>query len=181
MSDVTTTDAPASGADAPLTVILGDEHDAGLRSAVSQALKRLGATEEARRWGVGGSQELEVFEVKVQGARLSLEAETFVGLSASGPTWLVQRLQAFVNDALPPVPSAAPLASPRYVIVGLRPACALPTPEGGLDVLVYDWDSGELVRDMSWLSIVLGHTDKDLDVVSEGEFEDRLARLRAAR
>ena len=54
--------------------------------------------------------------------------------------------------------------------MGLRPAQALPTADGGLEVRVYDWATGEMVPDPSWLSIVLGQTDKDVDEVSEAEF-----------
>lgn len=174
---------------APCTVVLGDEHDAALRAAVAQALKRLNATTQAGGWQLAGAQEIETLTATVQGETLMLEAETYVGLSATGPTWLVQRLQAFVRDAGPsaPSPSAAGAAAPstaaraRHVIVGLRPAQALPTADGGLEVRVYDWASGEMVPDPSWLSVVLGQTDKDVDEVTEAELAAHLARLRAQR
>lgn len=70
------------------------------------------------------------------------------------------------------------LSLPAYYVVGDRPVKMVPTPEGGLDVLAYQWKTGEFQRDMSYLSRVTG-TDVEVDVVTEAEFDVRVARLRA--
>ncbi|MBX3187552.1 MAG: hypothetical protein KF819_11080 [Labilithrix sp.] len=69
---------------------------------------------------------------------------------------------------------------PRYCIVGARPVKAIRTPDGGMDVLAYDWKTGELRRDMTYLDRVIT-PDVEVDIVSEAEFERRVAELRAAR
>ncbi|MGC4120068.1 MAG: hypothetical protein QM765_36910 [Myxococcales bacterium] len=67
---------------------------------------------------------------------------------------------------------------PCYFIVGERPVKFVRTPEGGMEVLAFDWGTGEFVREMSYLSrCLLGKGE--IDVVSEAEFEARAAELRA--
>jgi hypothetical protein len=70
-----------------------------------------------------------------------------------------------------------PRELPAYYLVGDRPVMMVPTPEGGLDVLAYQWKSGDFQREMSYLSRVTG-TDVEVDVVTEDEFQERVARLR---
>lgn len=70
---------------------------------------------------------------------------------------------------------------PRYCIAGARPVKAVRTPEGGIDVLAYDWATGELTRDLDYLEHVLAPADHDVEFVSEAEFEAEVRRLRAAR
>jgi hypothetical protein len=56
----------------------------------------------------------------------------------------------------------------------------VPTPDGGADVLAYDWKTGDFVREMDYLTRILG-ADPEVDPVSEEEFEREVVRLRAAR
>lgn len=66
---------------------------------------------------------------------------------------------------------------PLYCIVGDRPVKAIETEDGGMDVLAYDWDTGEFKRAMQYLSkITLG--DGEIDYVSEQEFEQYVEQLR---
>lgn len=67
---------------------------------------------------------------------------------------------------------------PAFYIVGDRPVKMIPTPEGGFDVLGYQWKTGEFQREMSYLSRITG-TDVEVDVVTQEEFEERVERLRA--
>lgn len=79
------------GKSAQVTVVLGDEYDDALRTKVIDVLRQLGATSmgQADRF-VAGSQELEELDVAIDGRALRIEAETYVGLSISGPEDLVQ-------------------------------------------------------------------------------------------
>ncbi|MBD2740011.1 hypothetical protein [Coleofasciculus sp. FACHB-1120] len=66
---------------------------------------------------------------------------------------------------------------PIYCIVGDRPVKAIETEDGGMDVLAYEWDTGEFKRAMQYLSkITLG--DGEIDYLSEKEFEQYVEKLR---
>ena len=82
----------------PETVILGAEYDERLRAIVRQVLIELGGKAIGQGWALGGSQELESLEVELEGDRLLVEAETYVGLSITGPSSLVRRVQALVTE-----------------------------------------------------------------------------------
>jgi hypothetical protein len=75
-----------------MTIRLGDEFDEALRDALRAALMALGASAGGRSWGVAGSQELEALEVTIDGERVIVEAETYMGLSVSGRREVVQRV-----------------------------------------------------------------------------------------
>jgi len=66
---------------------------------------------------------------------------------------------------------------PIYCIVGHRPVKALATEDGGMDVLAYDWATGEFRREPGYLHRVVT-PDGEVDVVTEKEFEEHVARLR---
>ena len=67
---------------------------------------------------------------------------------------------------------------PSYFIVGARPVKAVRTEEGGMDVLAYDWKTGELRRDLSYLERIV-MPDVEVEVVTEAVFEEALVVLRA--
>ncbi|MFN3201563.1 MAG: hypothetical protein ACE366_24385 [Bradymonadia bacterium] len=67
---------------------------------------------------------------------------------------------------------------PRFCIVGARPVKAIRTPEGGMDVLAYDWQTGEFKREMNYMTRVVA-PDEEVDVVSEAEFDAAVKALRA--
>lgn len=71
------------------TVVLGTEFDLILRQRVRAALKKLGAQRVDARWGIAGSQEVGIERWQTDEAQLVLEAETYIGLSLSGPPELV--------------------------------------------------------------------------------------------
>jgi hypothetical protein len=66
------------------TIILGEEHDQQLRAALVQVLLQQGAVLENRNWFVAGSQEVETFLWRLDGEDITVEAETYMGLSISG-------------------------------------------------------------------------------------------------
>jgi len=82
------------------TVVLGAEHDERLRTALKEVLLALGGSVRHHDCGVGGSQELETLEVEVDGHRVTVESETYVGLSITGPSELVHRVQRMIHERL---------------------------------------------------------------------------------
>jgi hypothetical protein len=56
----------------------------------------------------------------------------------------------------------------------------VPTAQGGTDCLVFDFAMGEMVPDRSYFGYVTPGSGKDVDVLTEAEFEARLAASRAA-
>jgi hypothetical protein len=72
------------------------------------------------------------------------------------------------------------MSLPAYYVVGARPVKTVPTPDGGMDVLAYDWNTGEFRRDMSYLTRIT-LPDAEVDALTEAEFERRVAELRAKR
>jgi hypothetical protein len=69
----------------------------------------------------------------------------------------------------------------RYYAVNDRPVKLEELPTGELTVLVADYATGRLVRDMSYLSRVSDHgIGKDVDSLTELEFEARMVALRHA-
>jgi hypothetical protein len=54
----------------------------------------------------------------------------------------------------------------------------LPTTDGGTDCVVFDFATGELVPDRSYFEFVAPGSGKDVDVLTETEFEARLAAYR---
>jgi hypothetical protein len=69
---------------------------------------------------------------------------------------------------------------PRYCIVGARPVKLIQTEDGGMSCLAFNWDTGELERDMSMLSRAC-LPDGEVDIVTEEEFDQTVSRLRDER
>jgi hypothetical protein len=63
-----------SGAGKAETIVLGDEYDDELRSAILEVLREMGANQESKSSGVGGSQELETLSVRVGERVIVIEA-----------------------------------------------------------------------------------------------------------
>lgn len=68
---------------------------------------------------------------------------------------------------------------PRYFLVGDRPVKAVATPEGGLDLLAWEWKTGAFVREMWYLTRVMMGTDPEVDEIDAAAFDAQCARLRA--
>ncbi len=79
------------------TVVLGDEFDDSLRQKLMDVLRKLGALQSggSERF-IAGSQDIEELEVTIDGRSLHIEAETYVGLSISGPADLVELVRRLV-------------------------------------------------------------------------------------
>lgn len=80
-----------------MTVVLGDEFDESLRERLIDVLRKADACQPARgdRFTVG-SQDLEELDVEIGGRVLHIEAETYVGLSITGPADLVEQVRQLV-------------------------------------------------------------------------------------
>ena len=81
------------------TVVLGDEYDDALRRRTFVVLRRLGAEIAGGDWALAGSQEVETVRVRLNGAELTVEAETYVGLSLTGPADVEDGVAAAVRAA----------------------------------------------------------------------------------
>lgn len=81
-----------------VTKILGSEHDIDLTNAALQALGEHGADEVSRNWAVAGSQEISRALFSLNGSPLTLEAETYVGLSLTGERSIVDAVSARVAE-----------------------------------------------------------------------------------
>lgn len=73
-------------------VVLGSECDEALRTSLFECLRSLGAETVAEDSGHAGSQAIETIRVRVAGADLRIESETYAGLSLVGDAALVQRV-----------------------------------------------------------------------------------------
>lgn len=83
-----------------VSILLGDEYDDTLKEVLRTVLVEMGAVRVAGEWGVGGSQELETLLVEVRGERVTVEAETFVGLSITGSEEVVGEIDRRVKGLL---------------------------------------------------------------------------------
>lgn len=84
------------------TVTLGPEWDNAVRQTVARALKHIGAEVTGDSWGVGGSQVLETLDVVIGDRTIRIEAETYMGLSLTGPADLVDRIADMVAKSIGP-------------------------------------------------------------------------------
>ena len=87
------------------TIILGDEYDDALRDALLTVLKRNQAVGIDKSWEVAGSQQLELFKVNLRGDSITIESETYVGLTISGPRAAVEEIAGEVRAELKSSPS----------------------------------------------------------------------------
>jgi len=85
---------------------LGDEHDDRLLSALGSAVLLLGGKIDRSSWGVGGSQEISSWQLRFREGVVVATAETYVGLTISGPADLVTKIQIATSSVL-----SDPLAS----------------------------------------------------------------------
>ncbi|MBE7372942.1 hypothetical protein [Pseudomonas lopnurensis] len=82
------------------TIILGDEYDDALRDALRAVLLRNGAVGINKSWGVGGSQEIESLVIRLGSDLITIESETFVGLTIAGPKVVVEDIVLQVRRQL---------------------------------------------------------------------------------
>jgi hypothetical protein len=76
-----------------VTAVLGDEYDLPLRQELIEVLQSLSGLQIDSQWSVAGSQELDCFTVEIFGSNLVVEAETYIGLTITGPEEIVAKVQ----------------------------------------------------------------------------------------
>ncbi len=79
-------------------VILGNEYDVSLFVTLKDVLATQQATLLDKTWGVGGSQEIGTWHVSIGGQILTIEAETYMGLSLFGPADMVSQIASAVAE-----------------------------------------------------------------------------------
>lgn len=82
------------------TIILGDEYDDALRTALWRVLLDMDVELIDRTWGVGGSQEVETARIRIGEDLLTVESETYMGLSLQGPKPVIERIAVAVHALL---------------------------------------------------------------------------------
>lgn len=87
------------------TIILGREFDPELRKSVMDTVRQLGATIEAQDSVVAGSQEIDTVVVVIAGREVTIEAETYIGLSVTGDKEIIDRIAERVGLANRDIPS----------------------------------------------------------------------------
>lgn len=81
-------------------ITLGNEYDKALRKCLMRVLQSFGATQIDGSRGIGGSPEIEMLRVDLDGDTLGIEAKTFVGLNISGPGRLAEKVARLVKDEM---------------------------------------------------------------------------------
>jgi hypothetical protein len=81
-------------------MILGDEYDEVLRDALRTVLIENGAIGIDKSWGVGGSQEIESVQVRIGEKLITIESETFVGLTVTGAKSVIEKIADQVNKKI---------------------------------------------------------------------------------
>lgn len=71
------------------------------------------------------------------------------------------------------------IPSSRFYLVNDRPAALIRTPNGGTDCVVFNFATGELEPDRLYFGYLTPGSGKDVDVLTETQFEARLAACRA--
>lgn len=89
-----------SGTGKQRTATLGPEYDDATREALKAVLLELGASKIDVSWGVGGSQEIESAVVKIRGRTITVQAETYIGLTIAGDDDLVSSVADRVSQRL---------------------------------------------------------------------------------
>jgi hypothetical protein len=81
-------------------VILGPEYDDRLRECLVSVLQELGARTASSSWGLGGSQELQEIQAVIGNEIITIESETYVGLSIQGNPDLIHRIANSIRQRM---------------------------------------------------------------------------------
>jgi hypothetical protein len=80
-------------------IVLGDEFDEDLRKKLGSVIKGLGGKKISDECGIGGSQEFSEVIVSLGEALVTIESETYIGLSVSGPEAVIQQIRERMQKA----------------------------------------------------------------------------------
>ncbi|KAB2926851.1 MAG: hypothetical protein F9K24_22925 [Leptonema illini] len=74
------------------TVLLGTEYDEALFDQLLLVIEKMGGIREDVTTGMGGSQEMLLLSVRLKGGIVTIERETYVGLSIHGPVATIDEI-----------------------------------------------------------------------------------------
>jgi hypothetical protein len=77
---------------AEVSINIGSETDPDCLRRLKAALKRLGARRRFGWWGLGGSQEVTQERYDLLGGVLTVETETYIGITLIGEDHIVERV-----------------------------------------------------------------------------------------
>lgn len=80
--------------------VVGDEYDEAAFARLKRALSDLEYSIRDRWNGVAGSQDIQHWTVVSPGGDLTIESETYVGLSVEGPSSLIADLKAHYEQTV---------------------------------------------------------------------------------
>jgi len=80
------------------TCILGSEWDDDLLAALRHAVQAVGGIMTRQTYSVVGSQEIITYQLDLPDGKLNATAETFAGLSISGPALLVDKIRLHMRS-----------------------------------------------------------------------------------
>jgi hypothetical protein len=91
---------------------VGPEFDEALLRRLGATLRACGYAVDSKSWGVAGSQELSTWKVSGPRGVLLVEAETYMGVTVTGASPLIDELKnafagAPANEPLHPTPDGA--------------------------------------------------------------------------
>lgn len=73
------------------------------------------------------------------------------------------------------------LRTPIYAIVGARPVKALDTPDGGLAIYSFNWQTGEFDLDIKYLEKIYAGTQDEFEELTKTAFDAYVLKLREER
>lgn len=73
-----------------IKVLIGNEYDDFLFKTLIDVLKMMNGVIENRLYGIGGSQDIDVFSVNLNGKKILIERETYLGLIISGNKLVIE-------------------------------------------------------------------------------------------
>lgn len=82
------------------TINLGPEYDHQMLQALFDALTAEGAQTIDQRSGMAGSQEIGYWKFQLDRGIVEVSAETYLGISLSGPIDLIARLTHIIQDKI---------------------------------------------------------------------------------
>lgn len=81
-----------------ISVVLGDEFDSALCSDLIDLLHSNFGISISPDWRMGGSQELIATTFLIGDSKVSLELETYIGLTISGPENIIRQIEKLVEE-----------------------------------------------------------------------------------
>ena len=82
------------------TIVLGEEYDAKLQKVLIEVLQEIGGVKLDNSWGVLGSQEVHTLSIKIGAKTLLIQSETYIGISLTGESTLVQEVSTLVKQRM---------------------------------------------------------------------------------